>query len=209
MRTVSRITLLLSLLVLLAALAGCRTTSVVRDFQLDTPAPPKPDKIAVVVMLPEELQRLSVERVVVDEIRKAGGNARASSEIRGMRGRLDRAKAEKALKAWGADSVVVVFLRGAMKGEELERSDYYLVNVGGGMTYNWFAPQFVEVYAVVEGAGYYDQERELYVESTYYDFRSDESRWTIVTKSTALEYRDTAKSISGKIVSKMKRDGSL
>jgi hypothetical protein len=200
---------LLALLVILAALAGCKTTSVVRDYQLDTPAPDKPGKIAVVVMIPDELQRLSVERVLVEKINKAGGNARASSEIRGMRGRLNREKAEKALGAWGADSVVVVFLRGGMKGEELERSDYYLVNVGSGMSYNWFAPQFVETYAVVEGAGYYAQERTLYVESSYYDFRSQESRWTIVTESKALEYRDTAKAISGKVVAKMKRDGSL
>ena len=194
---------------LIALVGGCQTTSVVRDYQLTTTSPGKPDQIAVVVMLPDELQRLSVERVLVEKILKAGGNAKASSEIRGMRGKLNRAKAEAALEQWGADSVVVVFLRGGMKGEALERSDYYLVNVGGGVTYNWFAPQFVETYAVVEGAGYYDQERTLFVESSYYDFRSDEARWTIVTKSSALEYRDTAKAISGKIVNKMKRDGSL
>lgn len=190
-------------------LASCQTTSVVRDYQLGTPSPGRPGKIAVVVMLPDELQRFSVEQVLVKDIEKSGGTARASSEIRGMRGRLTREKAEQALSAWGADSVVVVFLRGGMKGEELERSDYYLKHVGGGMTYNWFAPQFVETYAVVEGAGYYDQERTLYVESSYYDLRSREARWTIVTQSTALEYRDTAKSISGKIVSRMKRDGAL
>ena len=96
-----------------------------------------------------------------------------------------------------------------MKGEQLERSDYYLVNVGSGVAYNWWAPQFVDVYAVVEGAGFYEQERSLYVESTYYDFRSKEARWTIVTESKALEYRDTARSISGKIVSKMRRDDAL
>ncbi len=203
----ARLTTMVALLFLL--LAGCKTTTVVRDFSLDTPGPEKPGKIAVVVALPDELQRLSVERVLANEINKSGGNAKPSSEIRGMRGKLNRAKAEAALDAWGADSVVIVFLRGAMKGEELERSDYYLVNVGGGMTYNWFAPQFVETYAVVQGAGSYDQERSLFVESTYYDLRTEESRWTIVTKSTALEYRDTAKSISGKIVSKMKRDGAL
>lgn len=196
-------------LVIPVLLAACQTTSIVRDFQLDTAAPAKPDKIAVVVMIPNELQRLSVERVLAEEINKAGGNARAASEIRGMRGRLTREKAEKALHDWGADSVVVVFLRGTMKGEELERSDYYLVNVGGGVAYNWFSPQFVDVYAVVEGAGYSEQKESLFVESTYYDFRSEEARWTIVTESSALEYRDTAKAISGKIVSKMKRDGSL
>lgn len=199
----------LAILLFALVLAGCQTTSIVREFQLGTAAPPKPEKIAVVVMIPDELQRLAVERVLVEKINAAGGDARASAEIRGMRGRLTRAKAEQALKSWGADSVVVVFLRGAMKGEQLERSDYYLVNVGSGMTYNWFAPQFVDVYAVVEGAGYYEQKRSLFVESTYYDFRSEEARWTIVTESTALEYRDTAKSISGKIVGKMKQDGAL
>ena len=195
--------------VLLLSLGGCNTTSVIRDFHLETDPPAKPDKIAVVVMIPDELQRLSTERVLVEDINSSGGNARASSQIRGMRGRLTRDKAEQALREWGADSVVVVFLRGGMKGEALERSDYYLVNVGTGVSYNWFAPQFVDVYTVVEGPGFYDQERTLYVESTYYDLRSEEARWTIVTESKALEYRDTAKSISGKIVRKMKRDGSL
>jgi hypothetical protein len=204
-----KLSITVAILLFALALTGCQTTSIVRDFQLDTAAPPKPDKIAVVVMIPDELQRLAVERVLAEKINASGGNARASAEIRGMRGRLTRAKAEQALKSWGADSVVVVFLRGGMKGEQLERSDYYMVSVGSGMSYNWFAPQFVDVYAVVEGAGYYEQKRSLFVESTYYDFRSDEARWTIVTESTALEYRDTAKSISGKIVGKMKRDGAL
>ena len=96
--------------VLLLSLGGCNTTSVIRDVQLETDPPAKPDKIAVVVMIPDELQRLSTERVLVEDINSSGGNARASSQIRGMRGRLTRDKAEQALREWGADSVVVVFL---------------------------------------------------------------------------------------------------
>ena len=194
---------------LTATLAACSTTRVVQEWQLDSPPGAKPDKIAVVVMLPEALQRLSVERVIAEDIQKAGGNAIPSSDIRGMRGKLTREKAEKALEAGGVDAVVVVFLKGAMRGEELQRADYYLRYEGTSVYYDWFSPQFTEVYSVHEGAGFYDQERHVFVESTYYDMDADQARWTMITDSSALEYRDTAKSISGKIVAKMKRDGSL
>ncbi len=193
----------------LSALAACSTTSVVQEWQLDTPAGPKPDKIAVVVMIPDALQRMSFEQVLTDEILGAGGNAVSSSDIRGMRGRLTRERAERALEADGVDAVVVVFLKGAMRGEELQRADYYLQHEASGMYYDWFTPQFTEVYSIQEGAGFYDQERHLFVESTYYDLDAEQARWTMITDSSALEYRDTAKAISGRIVSRMKRDGSL
>jgi hypothetical protein len=195
--------------ILLTAMAACSTTKVVQEWHLDTPPGVKPDKIAVVVMLPEALQRLSVERVLAEEIQGAGGNAVPSSDIRGMRSRLTREKAETALKAAGVDAVVVVFLKGAMRGEELQRADYYLQHEASGVYYDWISPQFTEVYSIQEGAGFYDQERHVFVESTYYDMDTEKARWTMVTDSSALEYRDTAKAISGKIVSKMKRDGSL
>ena len=65
----------ISTVVMLFALSACSTTKVVQEWHLDTPAGPPPDKIAVVVMLPEALQRLSVERVVAEDIQSAGGNA--------------------------------------------------------------------------------------------------------------------------------------
>ncbi len=152
---------------------------------------------------------MSFEQVLTDEILGAGGNAVSSSDIRGMRGRLTRERAERALEADGVDAVVVVFLKGAMRGEELQRADYYLQHEASGMYYDWFTPQFTEVYSIQEGAGFYDQERHLFVESTYYDLDAEQARWTMITDSSALEYRDTAKAISGRIVSRMKRDGSL
>ena len=205
----TKVRLIALTIVLIAALAACSTTNVVQEWQLDTPAGPRPDKIAVVVMLPDELQRLSVERVLAEEIRDAGGNAVPSSDIQGMRGKLTRDKAERALRADGVDAVVVAFLKGAMRGEELQRADYYVQYEGAGVYYDWFAPQFTEVYSIQEGAGFYEQERHVFVESTYYDMDTEQARWTMITDSSALEYRDTAKAISGKIVAKMKRDGSL
>jgi hypothetical protein len=196
-------------ILLTTSLAACSTTSVVQEWHLDTPAGPKPDKIAVVVMLPDDLQRLSVERVLVEDIQKAGGIAVPSSEIRGMRSKLTRAKAETALRAAGVDAVVIAFLKGAMRGEELQRADYYLQHEGSGVYYDWYSPQFTEIYSIQEGSGFYDQERHIFVETTYYDMDTEKARWTMVTDSSALEYRDTAKAISGKIVARMKRDGSL
>ena len=88
-----------------------------------------------------------------------------------------------------ADAVVVVFITGAVKGERLERADYYLQHEGTMMYNDWFSPQITEVYTVHEGAGYYEQERTLFLESRYLVFPSQEARWTMITESSALEYR--------------------
>ena len=193
----------------IAILTSCAGTKVVNQWQTDAGPISPASKLAVIVMMPEELLRQSVEQAVADKINAAGGNAVVSSNISGMRGKLSREKAEPALKAAGVDAAVVVFLTSATKGEKLVRSDYYLKHEGTGMTYDWFAPQFVEVYSVQQGAGYYDQTRQLFLESTYYALPSVEARWTIVTESGNLERQDIANAITGKIISQMKRDGTL
>ncbi len=193
----------------IALLTSCAGTKVVNEWHADSGNVSPANKLAVIVMMPEELMRQSVEQAVADKINEAGGNAVVSSNIRGMRGKLSREKAEPALKAAGVDAAVVVFLTGAAKGEKLERSDYYLQHEGTAMYYDWFAPQFVEVYSIQEGAGYYDQTRHVFLESTYYALPSVEPRWTIVTESSNLERQDVAKAITGKIISQMKKDGTL
>jgi len=193
----------------IALLTSCAGTKVVNQWQTDAGPISPASKLAVIVMMPEELMRQSVEQAFTDKINEAGGNAVVSSNIQGMRGKLSREKAEPALKAAGVDAALVVFLTSLAKGEKLVRSDYYLKHEGSGMTYNWFAPQFVEVYSVQQGAGYYEQTRHVFVESTYYALPSVEARWTIVTESSAIEYRDAAKAIAGKIISQMRGDGTL
>jgi hypothetical protein len=172
----------------------------------------KRERIAVVAMMPESLQRLSVEQEIVSVMRKSGRNALVSSDIPGLSGRLTRETAEPALKAASVDAIVVIFMTSGGKGERLERADYYAVHVGSGFYgggYGWFAPTFTNVYTVAEGSGFYAQENYLYVETTYFDIVDDRAKWSMITRSENLEYNDTAKTVAKRIVSKMRSTGTL
>lgn len=194
-------------------LGGCnKSTKVISEWDAGRDNIDKRERIAVVAMMPEALQRLTVEQEIVEVMRKSGGNALVSSDIPGLSGRLTREVAEPALKAASVDALVVVFITGGGKGERLERADYYAVQVdsgfyGGG--YGWFTPVYTDVYTVREGSGFYDQEGFLYIETTYFDIVEDRSKWSMITRSKNLEYNDTANSVAKKIVSKMKSTGAL
>ena len=194
---------------LMAMVAACGTTSIVQSWDSDTVNPPPPDKLAVIVALPDALQRQEVERAIAAELRKAGSNAVMSSSIPGMRGKLSRKKAEPALKAAGVDGVVVMFLTGGGGGSSYERADYWLEYAGTSIQLDWFSPQFTDVYVVREGQGYSDQTTQVFIESSYYDVASGSPAWSFVTKNTDIEYRDVAKALSGKIVSQLRKSGQL
>lgn len=204
---------LLAMIFIALLLGGCNiSTKVISEWDAGRENINNRERVAVVAMMPEALQRLSVEQEIVQVMRKAGRNALVSSDIPGMSGRLVRESAEPALKAASVDALIVVFLTGGGKGERLERADYYAVNVGSGFYgggYGWFAPVYTDVYTVVEGSGYYDQEGFIYVETTYFDIVEDRAKWSMITRSKNLEYNDTANSVAKKIVSKMKSTGTL
>lgn len=194
-------------------LGGCnKNIKVISEWDAGRDNIDKRERIAVVAMMPESLQRLTAEQEIVRVLRKAGGNALVSSDIPGLSGRLTREIAEPALRAASVDAIIVAFLTGGGKGERLERADYYAVNVGSGFYgggYGWFAPTYANVYTVVEGSGFYDQENFLYVETSYFDIVDDRVKWSLITRSKNLEYDDTAKSVAEKIVSKMRSTGTL
>lgn len=203
----------IAVLAVVLLLSGCsRNVMVISEWDAGRDDIDKRERIAVVAMMPESLQRLTVEQEVVRVMRKAGRNALVSSDIPGLSGRLTRETAEPALKAASVDAIIVIFLTGGGKGEKLERADYYAVNVGSGFYgpgYGWFTPTYVNVYTVVEGSGFYDQEDFLYAETTYFDIVDDRAKWSMVTRSKNLEYNDSAKSVAEKIVSKMRSTGTL
>ena len=210
----TRITLrsLAAVAVILLLSACNKSTKVISEWDAGRDNIDKRERIAVVAMMPEALQRLTVEQEIVDVMRKAGRNALVSSDIPGLSGRLTRERAEGALRAASVDALVVVFITNAGKGERLERNDYYVVQVdsgfyGGG--YGWFTPVYTEVYTVREGEGYYDQERYIYAETTYFDLVEDKAKWSMITRSKDLEYKDSANLVAKKIVSKMKSTGTL
>ena len=209
-----RISLRLSVLVIaVLLLSACnKSTKVISEWDAGRDSIDNRERVAVVAMMPEALQRLTVEQEIVSILRKSGRNALVSSDIPGLTGQLSRDVAEPALRAASVDAIVVVFITSGGKGERLERADYYAVQVdagfyGGG--YGYFTPHYTNVYTVVEGAGFYDQENFVYVETTYFDIVDDRAKWSMITKSKNLEYNDTAKSIAKKIVSKMKSTGTL
>jgi hypothetical protein len=202
----------LAVVAVLLVLSACQTTKVISEWDAGRDDINKRDRIAVVAMMPESLQRLVVEQEVVRVMRASGRNALISSDIPGLSGHLTRETAEPALKAASVEAIVVVFMTGGGKGERLERADYYAVQVGSGFYgggYGWFAPTYSNVYTVVEGAGFYDQQNFVYVETTYFDIVEDRAKWSMITRSKDLDNNDTAKDISKKIVTKMKSTGTL
>ena len=211
MSRISLRTIVLMTLVLL--LSGClKSTKVISDWEADKSEIDKRERIAVVAMMPEALQRLTVEQEVVSVLRKSGRNALVSSDIPGMSGRLSRERAEPALKAASVDAVIVIFVTSGGKGERLERADYYAVQVGSGFYgrgYGWMTPTYSNVHTVVEGAGFYAQENYVYVETTYFDIVDDRAKWSMITRSKDIEQQDAAKGVSRKIVSIMKSTGTL
>lgn len=194
-------------------LSGCsKNIRVISEWDAGRNNIDKRERIAVVAMMPEALQRLTVEQEFVRVLRKSGRNALVSSDIPGLSGRLTRETAEPALKAASVDAIIVIFLTSGGKGERLERADYYAVNVDSGFYgsgYGWFAPTFTNVYTIVEGAGFYAQENYLYAETTYFDIVEDRAKWSMITRSENLEYNDTAETVAQKVASKMKSTGTL
>ena len=197
---------------LLLLMNACASTKVVSEWQAESSDINRRERVAVVAMMPEALQRLTVEQEIVAQMRKSGRNALVSSDIPGMSGRLTRETAEPALKAASVEGIIVVFITSGGKGERLERADYYAVQVASGFYgggYGWFGPQYTNVYTVREGAGFYDQENFIYVETTYFDIVDDRAKWSMITRSKNLEYDDTAKSVGQKIASKAKSTGTM
>ena len=203
----------LAVLAVIVLLVGCnKSTKVISEWDAGRDNIDKRERIAVVAMMPEALQRLTVEQEIVSIMRKSGRNALVSSDIPGLSGRLSRENAEPALRAASVDAIVVIFITGGGKGERLERADYYALNVGSGFYgggYGWFTPTYTNVYTVVEGQGFYDQETILYVETTYFDIVEDRAKWSMITRTKAGDNTDAAKEVSKKIVSKMRSTGTL
>ena len=202
----------LVVMAVLLALGGCASTKVVSEWDAGRDDINKRERIAVVAMMPESLQRLAVEQEIVSVLRDAGRNALVSSDIPGLSGRLVRETAEPALRAASVDAVIVVFMTSGGKGERLERADYYAVMVGSGFYgggYGWFAPTYGNVYTVVEGQGFYEQQNFIYVETTYFDIVEDRAKWSMITRSKDLDHNDTAKDISKTIAKKMRSTGTL
>lgn len=207
-----RVTLLFVALSLV--LGACAQTRVVDSWQTDKNVGAKPDKIAVIAVLPEALMRKAVEIDVANYLVDKGYKTIPSSNIKGMsggiRGEIDVEVATGMLRDAEVDGIVVMFYSGGGESEGYVRSDYWLEYLGSGMGYSWGRPYFTgmtSVYTVRQGPGYADFRTTAYVESSYYDMDTEEPIWRFVTFTKDVEHTDGVRDISKEVAAQMRRSG--
>jgi hypothetical protein len=195
-------------------LSACAQTSVVDHWKTDKPVSHKPEKVAVIAVLPEALMRKAVEIDVAKILVKKGTPAVVSSNLPGLsggiRGEIDPEVATGLLRQSDVDGVVVMFYSGGGESEGYVRSDYWLEYLGTGSVYSWGRPYFTgmtNVYTVRQGPGWADFKTTAYVESSYYDLETEEPVWRIVTFTKDVEHTDAARDIANEIASRMRSAG--
>ena len=195
-------------------LTACAQTKVVDSWKTDKPVTHKPDKVAVIAVLPEALLRKAVEIDVARILSDRGTPAVPSTNLPGMsggiRGEIDVEVATGLLRQADVDGIVVMFYSGGGQSEGYVRSDYWLEYLGSGMGYSWGRPYFTgmtNVYTVRQGPGWADFKTTAYVESTYYDLETEDPVWRIVTFTKDVEHTDGARDIANKVASEMRSAG--
>ncbi len=195
-------------------LAACAQTSVVDNWKTDKPVNSKPDKVAVMAVLPDGLTRKAVEIDIAKILLAKGTPAVPASNIPGLsggiRGEIDPDVAVELLKSQNVDGIVVLFYSGGGRSEGYIRSDYWAEHIGSGMGYSWGRPYFTgftDVYTIHQGPGWADYRMSALVESSYYDIETQEPIWRIVTETKDLEHADAAADIAKKIASQMRSAG--
>lgn len=201
------------LLAAVLALTACGTTKVLDTWESDSLAPEEPEKLAVLVAWPDELERLVIEKDMVAKLRKSGANAVSSAEIHGMRGELTPSSVEVALRNANVDGLVIVFVVGGGGGDTYQRSDYWAQQVGSGVSgYGWYSPyyyNYYDVYVVREGPGYAEKTTQIFLETTYIDIRKLDRVWSLITQTKDVEYQDVASNVTDRVISQMKHSGQL
>jgi len=201
----------LTALFLAVLFSACSQTSVKDSWQTDKPVTNKPDKVAVIVVLPDALTRKAVEIDVAKVLVDRGTPAVPASNLPGMsggiRGEIDPEVATEILRSAGVDGVVVMFYSGGGRSEGYVRSDYWAQHVGSGMAYSWGRPYFTNVYTIRQGPGWADFRMSALVESSFYDLETEQPVWRIVTETKDTEYADTADDVARAIASEMRSAG--
>ena len=198
----------------LMLLSACTQTKLVDNWQTDEAVTHKPNKVAVIAVLPEALLREAFEVDVARILEDKGSPAVPSSRIPGMsggiRGEIDVEVATGLLRQADVDGVIVMFYSGGGNTEGYVRSDYWAQYVGSGVGYSWGRPYFTgftDVYTIRQGPGWADVRSTAYVESSYYDMDTEEPIWRIVTFTKDVEHTDAARDIAKQIASEMRSAG--
>jgi len=199
-------------LVMVVALAACSAgTRMVDIWHSNQPVTHKPEKVAVIVAVPDALMRQAIEIDVAAILQKQGIPAVAGSNLPGLsggiRGKIDTERATAILKKDGADGVIVSFYAGGGREGEYVRANYHAEYEGTAVGYGWAQPYFVDVYSIHKAEDIRDFTLTTYVETSYYDLETEQSVWRIVTQTKDVEHSDAARDIAGKIATQMSAAG--
>lgn len=193
--------------------SACSTVRAVDKWTSDDPPDRKPNKVAVIAVLPDALMREAVEIDVAKILVKKGTPAVPSSKIPGMsggiRGEIDPEVATGILREADVDGVIVMFYAGGGR-KDYSRDQYWVDYVGSGVAYNWAYPYFTgftDVYTVIQGPGYTEFQTTAYVETSYYDLVTEKPAWRLVTYSKDVEHSDTASSVAKEAAREMRSAG--
>jgi len=205
---------LVSMVVVLLSACAFNQTKLVDDWQTDQAVTNKPDKVAVIAVLPEALMReafeVDIARILADKGTPAVPSSRIPGMSGGIRGEIDVEVATGLLRQADVDGVIVMFYSGGGNTEGYVRSDYWVEYLGSGVGYSWGRPYFTgytDVYTVRKGPGWADFQTIAYVESSYYDMDTKMPVWRIVTETRDTEHSDAAKEIGNKIAAEMRSAG--
>ncbi len=197
-----------TVLVLGMVLVGCSAgTRIIDTWQVDQPAARKPEKVAVIVVLPDALMRQAIEVDMAAVLQKQGIDAVAGSNLPGLsggiRGEIDTEQVTEILRKDGADGVIVSFYMGGGREGEYVQDQYYAEYEGTGYGYGWARPYAVNVYSVHRAEDIRDFTITTYVETSYHDLESGQTVWRIMTQTKDIEHTDAARDIAGKIAHEM------
>jgi hypothetical protein len=191
--------------------SACAHTKVVDNWKTDQPVGHKPDKVAVIAVLPDALTRKAVEIDIAKVLVAKGTPAVAGSLVPGMsggiRGEIDVDAATEILRSADVDGIVVMFYSGGGRDQNYVRSDYWAEYAGSGVAYGWGRPYFTNVYVVHQGANITEFTTSAWVESSYYDLETEQPIWRVVTETKDVEHSDAADDIAHKVASEMRSAG--
>jgi hypothetical protein len=193
--------------------SACSMTKQIDSWRSDDPPKRKPQKVAVIAVLPDALMREAVEVDAAKILVKKGTPAVAASKIPGMsggiRGEIDPEVATGILRKADVDGVIVMFYAGGGR-KDYARSQVWVDYVGTARNYNWAYPYFTgstRVYSVVAGPGYTEFATTAYVETSYYDLMTEKPAWRLVTFTKDVEHTDTVSDIANDVAREMRSTG--
>jgi|GEM_PF-417513 len=196
--------------------AGCSTTHTeLMSVSKDKENKGNFGKVFVIAVSDNDELRGTAEKIMADTLISQGAEASLSSDhIPGDIGSLSkdelRSKAEAAVKAVGADSaLVLLILKDEVRDHYVEPATQQ-APVPTAPVYMGFGPYLGYHYDSVMTPGYFEQQREVFVQSSLFDASNGQPVWRAQSKTVdPVGLEPSVKEFSQLVVKRLQQDGML